>query len=131
MPVYVYACASCGHGFETRQGFNDARLTICPECGGSIRRVVQPVGIVFKGSGFYRNDSRKTTESTAQSSEPKPESTPAAIDAPAAAASTPASGGAAPSSPAAPAPQAASGDSKSRSTAGESKSRSTTAASAT
>jgi putative FmdB family regulatory protein len=58
MPLYVYACETCGHGFEVRQSFGDTPLSVCPECTGKIRRVVQPVGILFKGSGFYKTDSR-------------------------------------------------------------------------
>lgn len=58
MPLYEYACAQCGHRFEVRQGIREEPLTTCPDCGGPIRRVIQPVGIVFKGSGFYKNDSR-------------------------------------------------------------------------
>jgi putative FmdB family regulatory protein len=114
MPVYVYACASCAHGFETRQGFNECALTICPECGGTIRRVVQPVGIVFKGTGFYKNDSRRTTEVTAGSGERKPESAAAATDSSTPSTSTPASDGNAPAPVAAPSPTAASGESKSK-----------------
>ena len=58
MPLYVYACEPCGHGFEIRQRFDEQPLSVCPECGGKIRRVIQPVGIVFKGSGFYSTDYR-------------------------------------------------------------------------
>jgi putative FmdB family regulatory protein len=58
MPTYTYQCDSCGHGFETVQRFADDPLTECPECGASIRRVIQPVGVVFKGSGWYITDSR-------------------------------------------------------------------------
>jgi putative FmdB family regulatory protein len=58
MPTYTYQCDSCGHGFEAVQRFVDDPLTECPECGASIRRVIQPVGVVFKGSGWYITDSR-------------------------------------------------------------------------
>ncbi|MDB5074658.1 MAG: FmdB family transcriptional regulator [Chloroflexi bacterium] len=78
MPLYVYACESGGHGFEARQSFNDAPLTTCPECGGKIRRVIQPVGIVFKGSGFYKNDSRKSSETSVPTAERKADAAPAA-----------------------------------------------------
>jgi putative FmdB family regulatory protein len=61
MPMYVYACQSCGHGFEVRQRFDESPLAVCPECSGRIRRVIQPVGIVFKGSGFYKTDSRNSS----------------------------------------------------------------------
>src|SRR6266481_694069 len=56
MPTYEYACRNCSHRFETRQKMTDEPLTICPECGGHIRRVLFPAGIVFKGSGFYKTD---------------------------------------------------------------------------
>src|SRR5258707_14401619 len=57
MPVYTYECEN-GHRFEARQSFNDAPLDVCPTCGAKIHRVIQPVGVVFKGSGFYVTDSR-------------------------------------------------------------------------
>src|SRR5437868_1991013 len=56
MPTYEYHCKSCNHRFETVQKMTDEPLTICPECGGYIRRVLYPAGIVFKGSGFYKTD---------------------------------------------------------------------------
>src|SRR5258706_16410127 len=58
MPVYTYECEDCGQRFEAKQRFTDAPLSECPNCGGKIRRVIQPVGVVFKGSGFYVTDSR-------------------------------------------------------------------------
>ena len=58
MPIYVYQCESCGVAFERQQSFSDAPLTRCPECEGHVHRVIQPVGIVFKGSGFYVTDNR-------------------------------------------------------------------------
>lgn len=63
MPTYQYACKECGHRFETLQAFSDASLTECPTCGGQLRKVFNSVGVVFKGSGFYRNDSRNETAS--------------------------------------------------------------------
>jgi len=60
MPLYVYKCDSCGVTFERRQSIHDDPLTDCPECGGRVHRVLQPVGIVFKGSGFYVTDNRKS-----------------------------------------------------------------------
>ena len=69
MPLYEYACQDCAHRFEIRQGIRDESLTICPSCGGPIRRVVQPVGIVFKGSGFYKNDSRSARETSTPTAE--------------------------------------------------------------
>jgi putative FmdB family regulatory protein len=64
MPLYVYACETCGHGFEVRQRFGDDPLSVCPECSGRVRRVIQPVGIVFKGSGFYKTDSRSSSSAS-------------------------------------------------------------------
>ena len=58
MPTYQYACTDCGHRFEAFQSFSDSALTDCPECGGKLRKVYGSVGVVFKGSGFYRNDAR-------------------------------------------------------------------------
>jgi putative FmdB family regulatory protein len=59
MPTYQYRCTSCGHDLEAVQKFSDAALTECPNCGGPLRKVFNAVGVVFKGSGFYRTDSRK------------------------------------------------------------------------
>jgi putative FmdB family regulatory protein len=58
MPTYQYRCNECGHDLEAVQKFSDAALTECPNCGGSLRKVFNAVGVVFKGSGFYRTDSR-------------------------------------------------------------------------
>ena len=58
MPTYEYACTACGRGLEAVQSFTDDPLTICPECGGTLRKVYGAVGIVLKGSGFYKTDSR-------------------------------------------------------------------------
>ena len=58
MPTYAYACTECDHRFEVVQSFSDDSLTVCPECGGRLRKVFNAVGIVFKGGGFYRTDSR-------------------------------------------------------------------------
>ena len=58
MPTYQYACRACDHRFEAVQSFTDAALTECPACSGPLRKVFSSVGIVFKGSGFYRTDSR-------------------------------------------------------------------------
>ena len=65
MPTYQYACTECGHAFEQFQSFSDDALTECPECQGRLRKLFNAVGVVFKGSGFYRNDSRDTTSSDA------------------------------------------------------------------
>lgn len=58
MPTYQYACTECEHAFEQFQSFSDDALTVCPECQGRLRKVFNAVGVVFKGSGFYRTDSR-------------------------------------------------------------------------
>ena len=58
MPTYQYACTECGEQLEMGQKFSDDPLTVCPACSGRLRKVFSPVGIVFKGSGFYRTDSR-------------------------------------------------------------------------
>jgi len=81
MPVYTYRCESCGIRFDQSQKFSDPTLTRCPECGKkSLRKVFQPVGIVFKGSGFYATDHRSPSGSgkNASHSEEKAESKPAA-----------------------------------------------------
>jgi putative FmdB family regulatory protein len=58
MPTYEYACTSCGNRFEIFQRIDDELLTVCEACGGALRKVFHPAGIVFKGSGFYATDSR-------------------------------------------------------------------------
>lgn len=68
MPVYAYKCKSCGHQLEVRQSFSDAPLSECPQCGGELRKQFNSVGVVFKGSGFYRNDSRASSSSPSASS---------------------------------------------------------------
>ncbi|KRD43051.1 FmdB family transcriptional regulator [Cellulomonas sp. Root930] len=65
MPTYAYACTACGHAFETVQSFSDDSLSVCPECDGRLRKVFSSVGVVFKGSGFYRNDARAGAKSSA------------------------------------------------------------------
>lgn len=67
MPTYQYACTECGHAFEQVQSFSDDALTTCPECTGRLRKVFNAVGVVFKGSGFYRTDSRSNGSSAASS----------------------------------------------------------------
>ena len=61
MPTYQYACTACGEQLEAVQSFTDAPLTECPQCGGALRKVFSAVGVVFKGSGFYKTDSRAKT----------------------------------------------------------------------
>lgn len=85
MPTYEYECRGCGHRFERRQRFDEEPVKVCPECSGETRRVLHPVGIVFKGSGWYITDSRgsngatvsgedKSGDSKAEKSEAKSES---------------------------------------------------------
>jgi len=84
MPTYVYACDSCGAQFEQFQSFKDEPLRTCPSCAKSVRRVFQPVGIVFKGSGWYITDSRKSSSATVASDDSSPKvEKPAATEAPA------------------------------------------------
>lgn len=64
MPTYQYACTECGHAFEQVQSFSDDALTVCPQCSGRLRKLYNAVGVVFKGSGFYRTDSRGTSTSS-------------------------------------------------------------------
>ncbi|MCS7177690.1 MAG: FmdB family zinc ribbon protein [Anaerolineae bacterium] len=64
MPVYEYQCKACGVRFERVQRFTDEPVKVCPECGGSVYRLVQPVGIIFKGSGFYVTDHRAASSTT-------------------------------------------------------------------
>lgn len=88
MPTYQYSCTECGHFFEAVQSFSDDSLTVCPECDGRLRKVFNAVGVVFKGSGFYRTDSRgsstssdtapTTTSTESTSTTTKTESKPAA-----------------------------------------------------
>lgn len=68
MPVYEYACTECGERLEVRQSFTDDPLSVCPACSGKLRKVLSPVGVVFKGSGFYRTDSRAAAGSANGSS---------------------------------------------------------------
>ncbi|MBP0451414.1 FmdB family transcriptional regulator [Kitasatospora sp. RG8] len=64
MPTYQYQCTECGNGLEAVQKFTDEALTTCPECQGRLRKVFSAVGVVFKGSGFYRTDSRSSSSSS-------------------------------------------------------------------
>ncbi|MEV7398758.1 FmdB family zinc ribbon protein [Aeromicrobium sp. NPDC092404] len=64
MPKYQYQCKDCGEALEVQQSFTDDALTVCPTCGGDLRKVFNAVGVVFKGSGFYRNDSRSSSSSS-------------------------------------------------------------------
>jgi len=66
MPTYQYACSACGHEFEAFQSFTEDSLTECPECKGEVKKVYSAVGVVFKGSGFYKTDSAKSSTASVQ-----------------------------------------------------------------
>ncbi|RPF19888.1 FmdB family zinc ribbon protein [Myceligenerans xiligouense] len=68
MPTYAYRCTECDHAFDIHQAFTDDALTACPECSGRLRKVFGSIGVTFKGSGFYRNDSRGSSKSSTSSS---------------------------------------------------------------
>ena len=89
MPTYEYSCKSCGEHLEVVQSFKDDALTECPTCGGDLRKVFGSIGIVFKGSGFYKNDSRaghgSSKPAAAESTTAKPDASPAPAAVPAAA----------------------------------------------
>lgn len=68
MPTYEYRCKSCGEHLEVVQSFTDDALTVCPGCGGDLRKVFSPIGIAFKGSGFYKTDSRSTASASSNGS---------------------------------------------------------------
>ncbi len=74
MPIYEYECEQCGVRFEKTQRFTDATLTDCPECNGHVHRIMQPVGVIFKGSGFYVTDN-KSRSSTGMPGKKKDEET--------------------------------------------------------
>ena len=82
MPTYQYACTECGHAFEQFQSFSDDALTECPQCQGRLRKLYNAVGVVFKGSGFYRTDSR-TPEKTESPKKESADSAPAKSETPA------------------------------------------------
>ncbi len=76
MPVYTYRCENCGVQFEKHQSFNDEPLKICPECRKkSLKKVITPTKIIFKGSGFYATDHRSASGDTSRSSKSEPKST--------------------------------------------------------
>jgi len=67
VPTYSYACTECDNRFDAVQAFTDDALTTCPECSGRLRKLFNSVGVVFKGSGFYRTDSRDSSKSSVKS----------------------------------------------------------------
>lgn len=85
MPTYSYACTECDNRFDIVQSFSEDSLTVCPQCTGKLRKLFNSVGIVFKGSGFYRTDSRSGSSTVSESageskSESKTDSTPKKTD---------------------------------------------------
>ena len=94
MPTYQYRCTECGEDLEAVQKFSDPALTTCPTCGGPLRKVFNAVGVVFKGSGFYRTDSRNGSKSGAdgESGSEKKAETKSADKEPAGAGSAPSNG---------------------------------------
>lgn len=82
MPIYEYACTVCGERTEARQGFTDPPLTECLVCGGKLRKLYSPVGIVFKGTGFYATESRKAGRGDSESSKEGGEASKASKDEP-------------------------------------------------
>ncbi|MBW4033589.1 MAG: FmdB family transcriptional regulator [Acidobacteria bacterium] len=96
MPTYSYRCTECGEAFDIQQAFTDDTLSVCPNCGGKLRKLFNSVGVTFTGSGFYRNDSRP-----APAGESAPAAAPKTADSSSASAASPSSGSS--SSPASPA----------------------------
>ena len=80
MPVYEYACTACGERTEARQSFEDPPLEECPHCGGRLRKLYSPVGIVFKGSGFYSTDAKSKSSTSAKSDKKSDTAKPAKTD---------------------------------------------------
>lgn len=89
MPTYEYECQTCHERLEAVQKFSDAALTTCPKCGGELRKVFSAVGIVFKGSGFYKNDSRSSAKSAAPATSTTTPAPAASTDASSSPAATP------------------------------------------
>jgi putative FmdB family regulatory protein len=75
VPTYQYRCTDCGEPLEVVQSFTDDALTVCPSCSGRLRKVFSSVGVVFKGSGFYRTDSRAESNGSASKTETKTDTT--------------------------------------------------------
>jgi putative FmdB family regulatory protein len=80
LPTYEYACTACGHRLDAVQSFTDDPLSICPECDGALRKVYGAVGIAFKGSGFYKTDSRVSSSASNGEAKKSGEATPASSD---------------------------------------------------
>jgi putative FmdB family regulatory protein len=89
MPTYAYACKNCGHRFDAVQSFADPTLTVCPECGGALRKEYGSIGVTFNGSGFYRTDSRGGEKKQADAASPATSSSSGGDSAPSSASSKP------------------------------------------
>ena len=94
MPTYQYACTECDHAFEQVQSFSEDSLTDCPRCEGRLRKVFNAVGVVFKGSGFYRTDNRAESKSSSATTPASTTATDTKAAAPAASAPKPEAGAA-------------------------------------
>jgi len=99
MPTYSYRCTECGTAFDIHQSFTDDSLTVCPTCGGVLRKVFSPVGVTFSGSGFYRTDSRAADAKSGSAKSGSSESSSSSSSKPAAAASPAPSSTPSPSKP--------------------------------
>jgi putative FmdB family regulatory protein len=109
VPTYQYVCSDCGEGLEAVQKFSDDALTECPACGGKLRKIYSAVGVVFKGSGFYRTDSRSSGSSSTPATSTKGDS---AAGAPAASSASSSSSSSSDSASSSSTPAKKSGDSK-------------------
>lgn len=78
MPTYSYRCTECENAFDVQQEFTDDSLTVCPTCGGALRKIFGAIGVTFNGSGFYRTDSRKEASTSADSAKSAKATAPAA-----------------------------------------------------
>ncbi len=103
MPTYQYQCTECGNGLEAVQKFTDEPLTTCPDCQGRLRKVFSAVGVVFKGSGFYRTDSRSSSSSSVGSGSSSSSSTTSSSTSSSSSSSSGSSGASAPAASPAPA----------------------------
>ena len=99
MPTYSHRCTECGTAFDIHQSFTDDSLTVCPTCGGVLRKVFSPVGVTFSGSGFYRTDSRAADAKSGSAKSGSSESSSSSSSKPAAAASPAPSSTPSPSKP--------------------------------
>ncbi|MFE4520386.1 FmdB family zinc ribbon protein [Kitasatospora sp. NPDC056783] len=106
MPTYQYQCTECGNGLEAVQKFTDEALTTCPDCQGRLRKVFSAVGVVFKGSGFYRTDSRSSSSSSVGTGSSSTTSTPSSSSTGTSSSGSGASSGSGSSASSSPAPAA-------------------------